>query len=421
MKLSTLKWFILVPAAIFSITLGYKHRVPADTPVSNNIPILGVICKTDNTKNLHEKLETCGIADRDKAAFAGQEIAKIGPKARITRGDREIQIVSMTPFDNGVEVYIRAWDSNGQIGFGKDKDVDIERVRLVDPDILVPDPLGDVSFSYTNPFTKEIETVTYRVDPEEALYRELELAVRRKTSGTPVTLGSVGRTTTIQPASQDNFMDSENPATNNSSDATLSLGDASTASSQDTVSTLTFDVAGNVTAGHTVTSATLSLFEYQAGKSGAGNQTTLTVRRILRNWVNAQETFNQYSTGNNWTTGGARGNGTDRSSTDSATLAIDSTAAGTFIDITGTQLTSDVQDMLDNSASNFGWGLYSDGSSPGVLDYSYNFFRSSNYATAGDRPKLVIESSPPATPAAGINLKINNGGIVIDNGGLVIH
>lgn len=356
----------------------------------------GAVCTKDTKKDVYEKYTSCGLTAKEKIDLVAAEVAKIGPLPRSLYKGYDIEVVQIVPFDKGVEVYIRAWTPEGQIGFGPDGSVDIEKVRIIDPSLLVPDSKGSIIHSYQNP-KGQTEAQNYKLDPRQAMLDDIILAIRRKSVSDHIVPNTVGNTTTIQPASQDNYMDSENPTSNNSSDATLSTGDASTASSQTTVSTLTFDVAGNVTAGSTITSATLSLYEYQAGKGGVGNQTTLTVKRILRNWVNAQETYNVYSTGNSWTTGGAQSDGNDRSSTVSATLAIDSTAAGAFVDITGSQLTTDVQDMLDNAASNYGWGLYNDGSGAGVTAFAYNFFRSSNYATSGDRPKLVIESTTPST------------------------
>lgn len=357
---------------------------------------LGAVCTKDTKKDVYEKYTSCGLTAKEKIDLVAAEVAKIGPLPRSLYKGYDIEVVQIVPFDKGVEVYIRAWTPEGQIGFGPDGSVDIEKVRIIDPSLLVPDSKGSIIHSYQNP-KGQTEAQNYKLDPRQAMLDDIILAVRRKPVSDHIVPDSVGNTTTIQPASADSYMSSENPTTNNSTDTVLGSGDDTTVTSGGNVSILKFDVAGAITAGSTITSATLSLFEYQAGSGGGGSQTTLGLRRALRNWNNSQITFNQWQSGSNWTTAGAFSDGNDRSSTVSATLAIDATAAGAFIDLTAAQMTTDVQDMLDNSSVNYGWVITNDGYAVGVGAYAYNYFRSSDYATGSDRPKLVIESTTPST------------------------
>ena len=83
-----------------------------------------------------------GAPASGRAAIKAAEIAKTGPIARTKRGSYDIEIVSIGATDRGVEVFARAWDENGQIGFGRDGTVDIERFNIINPPILVADPEG---------------------------------------------------------------------------------------------------------------------------------------------------------------------------------------------------------------------------------------------------------------------------------------
>ncbi len=80
-----------------------------------------------------------GKNTEERATLKGAEIAKLGHVPRTRVGDYDIEIVSMNHIKDGVEVFARAWDENGQIGFGKGGTVDIERFRLFNPPIMVPD------------------------------------------------------------------------------------------------------------------------------------------------------------------------------------------------------------------------------------------------------------------------------------------
>src|SRR5262249_50264514 len=108
------------------------------------------------------------------------------------------QIVSVSPIDGGVEVHARAWDKNGQIGFGPDGTVDIERFLIYNPPILVPDPTGTVQRVHTNPLTG-VETIgRYREDAREALMQTLEDIIRvkqQKFGSEQIIVGKVGSTT----------------------------------------------------------------------------------------------------------------------------------------------------------------------------------------------------------------------------------
>jgi len=161
-----------------------EERVP-DELLSNNIRAL--------------------IADKEgkeRATIKGKEIAKINFIDRIQRENYEIEIVSMKPIEGGVEVFARAWNQNGQIGFGRDGSVDVERFQIFNPPILVLDPSGDIyQETEKNDFetgTKVKVSRTLREDPKEALLQVIEhnLSVMKNVHGSEnIVAGKVGKTT----------------------------------------------------------------------------------------------------------------------------------------------------------------------------------------------------------------------------------
>jgi len=111
----------------------------------------------------------------------------------------EIKILETNIIDGGVEVFARAFNLSGQVGFGKDGTVDIERFRFFNPPLLVPDINGDVSYSEFK--EEDDESVTkiitkYREDPEEALLQALEDTIKTVgKTGDKIIAGKRGNTT----------------------------------------------------------------------------------------------------------------------------------------------------------------------------------------------------------------------------------
>jgi hypothetical protein len=143
---------------------------------------------------------------------------------------------------------------------------------------------------------------------------------------------------------------------------------------------LGFPGLSNIPASATVTAATLSLF---LADSGAYTH-TISLYRLLKNWVELEATWNIYSTGNSWDTAGALAS-TDRSSTLSASASVDGTL-DVYKNFTGAQLTTDVQNKVSGVNSNFGWhGERTDGGA----NSQFKKFRASDGAD-GERPKLSV-------------------------------
>jgi len=115
----------------------------------------------------------------EKATLKGKEFSKIKKLKKTKRSQYDIEIVETNAIDGGVEVFVRAWDSNGQIGFGKDGTVDIERFRIFNPPILVEDPNGDIVLDIEE-IDGVMQQLTLREDHQEALLKNIEHTLRVK-------------------------------------------------------------------------------------------------------------------------------------------------------------------------------------------------------------------------------------------------
>lgn len=136
-----------------------------------------------------------------------------------------------------------------------------------------------------------------------------------------------------------------------------------------------FSGLSNIPEGSTVDSAAF----YILG-SNPWDNITLHARRLLRNWVESEVTYNAYSTGNNWTAAGAFSDGNDRVATASGTMAV-----GTTENYDGCTVTDDVGDMVAGTVSNYGWVVTRDTQD----SFYYPIQRSSEY-NDGSRPYLSV-------------------------------
>ncbi len=137
-----------------------------------------------DTKKQLDKIEArlVGKLNREKATLKGIEVGKVGHRPRRQRKDFDIEIVDTNAIEGGVEAFIRAWENGQQIAFGKDGSVEIERIRIFNPPILVDDENGDIvrEYPYTDPDTKvtKVTVKKYREAPEEALMQVIEHTVK---------------------------------------------------------------------------------------------------------------------------------------------------------------------------------------------------------------------------------------------------
>lgn len=158
----------------------------------------------------------------------------------------------------------------------------------------------------------------------------------------------------------------------------------------------------SIPAGSIITATSLFLYQYLA--DFANGTYVVAAKRCLRNWVEAESTWNIYSTGNSWTTGGAFGNGTDRDTAATFVSAGLDLSTGAYKELVGNvDAIYDVQRMLDGAIPNYGWMLERTDASN---DFGFRVFRSSE-GTDGQRPYLSVTYT---TPAAGHPAQIRTRG-----------
>lgn len=122
---------------------------------------------------------------KQKADIKAREIVKLNNIQKTKIGDYYIEIISinkyLTPLGNaGVEVLVKSWDKNDkQLGFGKDGTVEIERFRIINPPILIPDDNGNIERQIEMPDGNFI-VKKYREDLTEALLQSLEHTIKVK-------------------------------------------------------------------------------------------------------------------------------------------------------------------------------------------------------------------------------------------------
>ena len=163
---------------------------------------------------------------------------------------------------------------------------------------------------------------------------------------------------------------------------------------------LLFDIAGNIPAGATITSAALSLSVVAVPNGGVASAFDL--HRVLSGWgegngsdhggspggANQATWSNRLGSGTPWTAPGG-----DFSPTVSASRAISGVGAYSFSSTAST--VSDVQGWLDTPVSDFGWLLQSQSE---VTPTSIRRF--GNRTDAANKPALTIQYGVVPEPAA---------------------
>lgn len=129
---------------------------------------------------------------RERATFKGREIAKVCRPKTEKRGDLDIEITEIVPMEGGITVFARAYKNGKQLGFGADGSVDIERFRIFNPPILVPDGTKrDIEID-----GKQTQVDNFVENPEEALMQALTdtIKVLKPKSDKNIVAGKVGNT-----------------------------------------------------------------------------------------------------------------------------------------------------------------------------------------------------------------------------------
>lgn len=143
-----------------------------------------------------------------------------------------------------------------------------------------------------------------------------------------------------------------------------------------------FDLS-SITGPVTVTSVTVGIYL----NSDGGGTHAVDLRRLLRNWVEGQLTWNIYATASNWTTAGALSDGNDRVGTASGQIAsIAATTQYYTVVQTSGGLVDDVQGWINGTFANYGWHLSRNGT--GNDNTSKTF--TSDDGTNGQRPYLTV-------------------------------
>lgn len=171
-----------------------------------------------------------------------------------------------------------------------------------------------------------------------------------------------------------------NPTVNYASDGVMEITTYDTGNYCNAL--VRFPGLSNIPATATITSVTFGLYVVNGG-GGAGVDVGL--KRLLRDSTIAQSTWNVYSTGNSWATGGGVGSG-DVYATASASL-LDLGLAAQWHEVTQTSggLVADIQDIVDGTASNYGWNIIP--SSSTALNYAVAV---SSNGDNGTRPYLKV-------------------------------
>jgi hypothetical protein len=139
-----------------------------------------------------------------------------------------------------------------------------------------------------------------------------------------------------------------------------------------------------------ISSATLTL---KIEGDDSNNARDFNLYRILRDWNEAQVTWNSWKTSNTWTTAGCASNGNDADLT-----TIWATASLSASESTGTAANfvftsagiSELQKIINGTYANYGWLIKA--ATENNDAYSFD---SSSSTTSANRPKLVIEWAEP--------------------------
>lgn len=189
---------------------------------------------------------------------------------------------------------------------------------------------------------------------------------------------------TLQPdatAGYDSLIFAQDATTNFGTNISLNVGETVSATELFR-SLIKFDLS-SIPSTANITSAVLNL--WVSSSAGASSDLTINVFRVLRNWVEDQVTWNVYSTGNSWATAGCGNSTSDYNSTEISDKPVvsNSAAAGTKVTINLTP--ARVKEMIDGTLTNYGFLIKGQTETDNRIS-----FRSSDNATAAERPQLII-------------------------------
>jgi len=320
----------------------------------------------------------------------------------------EIEILETNLIEGGVEVYVRCFRDSKQIGFGKDGTVDIERFRIFNPPILVPDSMGKIVRENVSTDENGKRVVTYtnfREDPEEATLQVIEhsLSVMKNIhNDSKIIQGKRGRTTsTFYPDAgtggttvDGNILNTAGGNWANARSATVGTNVQDTAAQNDNFFQLRTAVIGRIVllfdtsalAGDTLISATLSQeISYVTGGDSNSDQAINVVSASPAS--NSALVLADYNIANF---------GATRFSSDlTITSAMTSNAYRDFV-----LNASGLANIALSGISKFGIRFQKDldNSDPGVNKIRVRSVYADTSGTSSD-PKLVVEHSAGGSPA----------------------
>jgi len=151
----------------------------------------------------------------------------------------------------------------------------------------------------------------------------------------------------------------------------------------------------------------------------ASGTRTATAKRLLRDWIEGSlngsnrsgnspysSCWNEYGSGNTWTSSGAISDGNDRSGTDSGIMDLDGTG---YKSVSDNQLNLDVENITNGTYNNYGWHFEVTGT---PATYTYDVFTSSE-GSDGQRPYLSVTYTESGSVVPRIMQAMNqfNGGL----------
>lgn len=188
-------------------------------------------------------------------------------------------------------------------------------------------------------------------------------------------------------AGKDSYITSGAATTNFGTNTNIGVGEDSGGANISRTA-IAFDLS-SIPSSNTTSAATLTT---TITTDESSNARDFKIYRILRDWVEAEITWNIWKTANNWTTAGAGSDGNDTDLTTvwgSVSMGASDTGAKVWT-FSSTGLT-ELDKFINGTYSNYGWLLKAD-----TETNDRYFFASSDHATSGSRPLLEITHSSSA-------------------------
>jgi hypothetical protein len=135
----------------------------------------------------------------------------------------------------------------------------------------------------------------------------------------------------------------------------------------------------------TIVSSTITFYQ----TDGLGTD-TVSVFRVLRNWIASQVTWNSWKTSNSWTTAGGRSSGNDRAASSSLDYSFDNSVGAH--NMCSASIATDVQNWVNGTNADYGWAFYVTST---LVTNNYHTCDSDASTTQSQRPKLTVRYTTP--------------------------